>query len=160
MAEFTTLPSRMHLPNGVSHSNHFLELLRQLVEVLSPTTISTDRLSLVAQPTGCHACLYGWKVCSFSLNALSLLRRWADPVVSQSRALLKRVDLTPTPLLRSQRQKVAEGRQTSRRREPSDMDHDCIAFHVVALAASIPEGVPMEWQGRELASGPLTDRTR
>ena len=37
-----------------------------------------------------------------------------------------------------------------------DMDNDCIAFQVVALAASIPEGVPMEWQGRELASGPLT----
>lgn len=36
------------------------------------------------------------------------------------------------------------------------MDNDSIGFRIVALAASVPEGIPMEWQGRELASGPLT----
>jgi hypothetical protein len=36
------------------------------------------------------------------------------------------------------------------------MDNDSIGFRIVALAASVPEGIPMEWQGRELVSGPLT----
>jgi hypothetical protein len=36
------------------------------------------------------------------------------------------------------------------------MDNDCIDFRVIALAASVPEGIPMEWQGRAFASGPLT----
>ncbi|MBI3697172.1 MAG: hypothetical protein HY238_20345 [Acidobacteria bacterium] len=31
-----------------------------------------------------------------------------------------------------------------------------VAFRVTALEAGVPEGVPIEWQGRELASGPLT----
>ena len=36
------------------------------------------------------------------------------------------------------------------------MDNDCIGFRVIALEASVPEGIPMEWQGRVLACGPLT----
>jgi hypothetical protein len=36
------------------------------------------------------------------------------------------------------------------------MSQDLVAFHVTALAARVPEGVPLEWEGRELRSGPLT----
>jgi hypothetical protein len=36
------------------------------------------------------------------------------------------------------------------------MNNDRVAFRITKLAASIAEGVPLEWQGKELASGPLT----
>ena len=36
------------------------------------------------------------------------------------------------------------------------MTRDRIDFHVTGLAAQVAEGVPVEWQGRELWSGPLT----
>ena len=35
------------------------------------------------------------------------------------------------------------------------MTEDRVAFQVTALEAGAPEGVPIEWQGREFASGPL-----
>ena len=31
-----------------------------------------------------------------------------------------------------------------------------LTFRVTGLSASVPEGVPVVWQGREMASGPLT----
>jgi hypothetical protein len=37
----------------------------------------------------------------------------------------------------------------------SQMSQQSIAFRVTDLAASVPEGVPVEWQGREFSSGPL-----
>ena len=36
------------------------------------------------------------------------------------------------------------------------MNQDCVKFRITGLAAAVPEGVPVVWQGRELASGPLT----
>jgi hypothetical protein len=36
------------------------------------------------------------------------------------------------------------------------MTQDRIAFRVAALNATVPEGVPLEWKGREVPSGPLT----
>ena len=36
------------------------------------------------------------------------------------------------------------------------MTRDRIDFRVTGLAASVAEGVPVEWQGQELWSGPLT----
>ena len=36
------------------------------------------------------------------------------------------------------------------------MDHDVLRFAVTRLSATIPEGVPITWRGREFASGPLT----
>ena len=35
------------------------------------------------------------------------------------------------------------------------MDRDQIAFRITRLAAGVPEGVPLEWQGRHIDSGPL-----
>ncbi len=35
------------------------------------------------------------------------------------------------------------------------MKQDQVAFRVTALEAGVPEGVPIEWQGRKLTSGPL-----
>ena len=32
---------------------------------------------------------------------------------------------------------------------------DQVAFRIVDLAATVPEGVPIEWEGREFSSGPL-----
>ena len=36
------------------------------------------------------------------------------------------------------------------------MSRKRIPFRVTALRASVPDGVPIEWQGKELPSGPLT----
>lgn len=36
------------------------------------------------------------------------------------------------------------------------MNQDLVTFQITKLAAAVPEGVPIEWQGRELGSGPLT----
>lgn len=36
------------------------------------------------------------------------------------------------------------------------MNQDLVAFQITKLAAAVPEGLPIEWQGRELSSGPLT----
>jgi hypothetical protein len=36
------------------------------------------------------------------------------------------------------------------------MTPDRIPFRVVALQATVPEGIPIEWMGREVPSGPLT----
>lgn len=36
------------------------------------------------------------------------------------------------------------------------MDSERIAFRVTALSATIPEGILLEWRGREVPSGPLT----
>jgi hypothetical protein len=36
------------------------------------------------------------------------------------------------------------------------MTQDRIAFRVTALHATVPEGVPVEWMGKEIPSGPLT----
>jgi hypothetical protein len=30
-----------------------------------------------------------------------------------------------------------------------------IPFHITTLSARVPEGIPVQWQGRELQSGPL-----
>jgi hypothetical protein len=35
------------------------------------------------------------------------------------------------------------------------MSREQIDFQVTRLAATVPEGVPVQWQGRELNSGPL-----
>src|ERR1051326_4807530 len=35
------------------------------------------------------------------------------------------------------------------------MSRHCIPFTVSSLAAHAPEGVPVEWQGKEFSSGPL-----
>jgi hypothetical protein len=35
------------------------------------------------------------------------------------------------------------------------MSWDSLTFQVTRLAASVPEGILVEWQGREFASGPL-----
>jgi hypothetical protein len=35
------------------------------------------------------------------------------------------------------------------------MDQDTLTFRITRLDASVPEGLPVEWQGTELASGPL-----
>ena len=36
------------------------------------------------------------------------------------------------------------------------MNHDHLQFRVAQLSASIPDGVPVEWQGRSFSSGLLT----
>ena len=36
------------------------------------------------------------------------------------------------------------------------MDEDLLRFTVTRLSATVPEGVPITWRGREFASGPLT----
>src|SRR5262249_47632611 len=36
------------------------------------------------------------------------------------------------------------------------MHQDLLKFQVTKLSASAPEGVPVEWQGKEFSSGPLT----
>lgn len=36
------------------------------------------------------------------------------------------------------------------------MTSNTIKFRVTRLDAQVPEGVPLEWQGRQLESGPLT----
>jgi hypothetical protein len=36
------------------------------------------------------------------------------------------------------------------------MTRERIDFRVTGMTASVPDGVPVEWQGRELWSGPLT----
>ena len=36
------------------------------------------------------------------------------------------------------------------------MSHDRLQFGVTRLSASIPEGVPIDWRGRSIPSGPLT----
>jgi hypothetical protein len=36
------------------------------------------------------------------------------------------------------------------------MSQDLVKFVVTDLSASVPEGVTLEWRGREFASGPLT----
>ena len=36
------------------------------------------------------------------------------------------------------------------------MDEDLLRFTVTRLHATVPEGVPITWRGREFASGPLT----
>ncbi len=36
------------------------------------------------------------------------------------------------------------------------MNQDVVTFQITKLAASVPEGVPVEWQGKEFNSGPLT----
>ena len=36
------------------------------------------------------------------------------------------------------------------------MDEDLLRFTVTRLYATVPEGVPITWRGREFASGPLT----
>ena len=36
------------------------------------------------------------------------------------------------------------------------MSDDLLRFTVTRLSATVPEGVPITWRGRELASGPLT----
>lgn len=36
------------------------------------------------------------------------------------------------------------------------MNQDQVAFRITRLEAAVAEGVPLEWQGREFASGPLT----
>src|SRR5262245_6283041 len=43
-------------------------------------------------------------------------------------------------------------RGTARRK---GMNRDRVNFEIVELSASVPEGVPWEWQGREHPSGPL-----
>ena len=35
------------------------------------------------------------------------------------------------------------------------MNKDVMTFQITKLAASVPEGVPVEWQGKEFDSGPL-----
>ena len=35
------------------------------------------------------------------------------------------------------------------------MGEDLLRFNVTRLAATVPEGVPITWRGREFASGPL-----
>lgn len=35
------------------------------------------------------------------------------------------------------------------------MSQDLLRFHVSAFAACVPEGLTLEWRGREFASGPL-----
>jgi hypothetical protein len=35
------------------------------------------------------------------------------------------------------------------------MSRDLMQFHVSNLAASVPEGLTLQWRGREFASGPL-----
>jgi hypothetical protein len=35
------------------------------------------------------------------------------------------------------------------------MSQQQITFRITELVASVPEGVPIEWQGREFSSGPL-----
>lgn len=35
------------------------------------------------------------------------------------------------------------------------MNHECVPIQVTQLAATVPEGVPIEWQGRVFSSGPL-----
>jgi len=35
------------------------------------------------------------------------------------------------------------------------MRQDHVSFQIVELYATVPEGLPLEWRGRELASGPL-----
>ena len=35
------------------------------------------------------------------------------------------------------------------------MDEDLLRFTVTRLCATVPEGVPITWRGREFASGPL-----
>lgn len=36
------------------------------------------------------------------------------------------------------------------------MNDDLLRFTVTRLSATVPEGVPITWRGREFASGPLT----
>ena|SRR5713226_2392345 len=36
------------------------------------------------------------------------------------------------------------------------MQQETVTFEITRLAAVVPEGVPVEWQGREFNSGPLT----
>jgi hypothetical protein len=36
------------------------------------------------------------------------------------------------------------------------MDDDLLRFTVTRLSATVPEGVPITWRGREFASGPLS----
>ena len=36
------------------------------------------------------------------------------------------------------------------------MNDDLLRFAVTRLSATVPEGVPITWRGREFASGPLT----
>jgi hypothetical protein len=35
------------------------------------------------------------------------------------------------------------------------MNRECVPFQVTQLTASVPQGVPIEWQGRNFSSGPL-----
>lgn len=35
------------------------------------------------------------------------------------------------------------------------MHQDQVTFRITELAATVPDGVPIEWQGREFTSGPL-----
>ena len=35
------------------------------------------------------------------------------------------------------------------------MNQDVVTFQITKLAASVPEGVPVQWQGKEFDSGPL-----
>jgi len=36
------------------------------------------------------------------------------------------------------------------------MDQQRVVFQVTEMAAGVPDGVPVQWQGREIPSGPLT----
>lgn len=36
------------------------------------------------------------------------------------------------------------------------MDQDCISIKITDLKATVPEGLPVEWQGKTFSSGPLT----
>lgn len=35
------------------------------------------------------------------------------------------------------------------------MDHNTVEFRVARLEASVPQGIPIVWQGQEISSGPL-----
>jgi hypothetical protein len=35
------------------------------------------------------------------------------------------------------------------------MDQDCISIEIVDLRATVPEGLPIEWEGMDFSSGPL-----
>src|SRR5881628_3298381 len=37
----------------------------------------------------------------------------------------------------------------------NSMEPHRISFQIAGLSASVPEGIPLEWQGRELSTGPL-----
>src|SRR5262245_3060908 len=61
--------------------------------------------------------------------------------------------LRPSPSTWARRHR---GGRIVRQRRNDDMANDQVRFTITRLAATVPEGVPITWRGREFASGPLT----